>query len=298
VRLLVLGKTGQVGHELQRALTGVGEVVAHGRDEANFEDAAQLRRSVVDAAPDIIINASAYTAVDKAESELERADRTNHRAVGELAELAAQRGAWVIHYSTDYVFDGRKTSPYVETDTTNPISVYGRTKLAGEQAILAVGGNALIFRTSWVHSEQSQNFVRTMLRLAAERDSLRVVDDQIGAPTSAALIADVTAATVRTIGAGTAPDAGIYHLTAGGETSWYGLARFVIEAALARGAVLRVTPDKIAAIATSEYPTPAARPANSRLDTSKLRSALNLSLPDWRDGAQHTVDALLAQAPR
>jgi dTDP-4-dehydrorhamnose reductase len=297
VRLLVLGKTGQVGGELQRALSGVGEVTALSRTDGNFEDAAQLKRSVVNAAPDVIVNAGAYTGVDKAESEPDRADRINHLAVGELAKLAAQRGAWLIHYSTDYVFDGAKTSPYVETDPVNPINLYGRTKLAGERAVLATGAKALIFRTSWVHSGRGQNFIRTMLRLAAERDSLQVVADQIGAPTSAALIADVTATAVRAIAAGTTTEGGIYHLTAAGETSWHGLARFVIETALAQGATLRVTPDAVIPIATSAYPTAAPRPANSRLETSKLRAALNLALPDWRDGAQQTVAALLGGGP-
>jgi len=289
VRLLVLGKSGQVGTELQRSLTPLGEVIALDRVEANLDDAAQLERAVLDASPDVIVNAGAYTAVDKAESDPEKADRTNHLAVAELADLALQRDAWLIHYSTDYVFDGRKPSPYVETDPTNPISVYGRTKCAGETAALESGANVIVFRTSWVHAGHGHNFIRTILRLAAERDSLSVVDDQVGAPTSAALIADRTADAIRD----EVLDPGVYHLAAAGETSWYGLACFVVETALSLGAALTVTPERIKPVPTTAYPTPARRPANSRLDTSKLRAALGVSLPDWREGARRTVRDLL-----
>ncbi|MBN9307625.1 MAG: dTDP-4-dehydrorhamnose reductase [Devosia sp. 67-54] len=294
MRLLVLGKSGQVGWELQRALLPLGDVVALGHTEADFEDAAQLRRAVQDAAPDIIVNASAYTAVDKAESEPDRADRINHRAVGELAELAAARDAWLIHYSTDYVFDGRKPLPYVETDAVGPAGVYGRSKLDGERAVAASGARALVLRTSWVHAGRGHNFIRTMLRLARERDSLRVVDDQIGAPTSAALIADVTAHAIAAVARGEPPAPGLYHLAAAGETSWHGLACFVVDEALRRGATLTTAPERIVAIPTSQYPTPARRPANSRLDTSKLRTALGISLPDWRVPAARSVQELLA----
>lgn len=294
MRLLVLGKSGQVGWELQRALLPLGDVVALGHTEADFEDAAQLRRAVQDAAPDIIVNASAYTAVDKAESEPDRADRINHRAVGELAELAAARGAWLIHYSTDYVFDGRNPLPYVETDAVGPAGAYGRSKLDGERAVAASGARALVLRTSWVHAGRGHNFIRTMLRLARERDSLRVVDDQIGAPTSAALIADVTAHAIAAVARGEPPAPGLYHLAAAGETSWHGLACFVVDEALRRGATLTTAPERIAAIPTSQYPTPARRPANSRLDTSKLRTALGISLPDWRVPAARSVEELLA----
>jgi dTDP-4-dehydrorhamnose reductase len=297
MRLLILGKSGQVGAELQRSLAPLGEVVALGRAEADLEDPGQLKRSVLDASPDVLVNASAYTAVDKAESEPEQANRINCQAVAELAEIAARRGTWLIHYSTDYVFDGTKNAPYVETDATHPASVYGRTKLAGETAVLASAAKALVFRTSWVHAAHGHNFIRTMLRLAAERDSLRVVDDQIGAPTSAALIADVTAAAIGSIARGAAPEPGIYHLTAAGATTWHGLAQFVIGTALSDGATLKVTPDKVAPIPTSAYPTPAARPANSRLDTTKLRTALGLSLPDWTEGARRTVRELLRITP-
>ena len=284
MRLLLLGKNGQVGWELQRSLAPLGEVMALGREEADLADAASLRAAVATAAPDVIVNAAAYTAVDKAESEPERADRINHRAVAELAALAAARDALLVHYSTDYVFDGRKAGPYVESDPTGPLGVYGQTKLAGEAAVTASGARALVFRTSWVHAGRGGNFIRTMLRLAGERDSLRVVADQIGAPTSAALIADITA---QAIGAALAP--GVYHLTAAGETSWHGLAQFVIAEALAAGVPLRARPETVTAITTAEYPTPAARPANSRLDTAKLRRALGIALPDWREGARRSV---------
>ena len=193
VRILVLGKTGQVGWELDRALSPRHDVVALGRADADLEDAGLLRRAVIERAPEIIVNAAGYTAVDRAEGEVARAERINHFAVAELAELAAASGAWLIHYSTDYVFDGTKTSPYVETDVANPKNTYGRTKLAGERALLASGAKSLIFRTSWVHAGRGHNFVRTILRLAGERDTLRVVADQVGTPTSAALIAEVTA---------------------------------------------------------------------------------------------------------
>ena len=288
MRLLVLGKNGQVGWELQRALAPLGEVIALGRAEADLENPAQLRNAVIAAGPGVIVNAAAYTAVDKAESEPERADRINHRAVAELAAMAAERGALLVHYSTDYVFDGRKSGPYIETDATAPRSVYGRTKLAGEAAIAASGVRHLIFRTSWVHSGRGSNFIRTMLRLAAERDSLRVVADQTGAPTSAELIADVTA---QAIAANLA--SGTYHLAAAGEASWHGLARFVIAEALAAGVPLKTTPDAVAPVTTADYPTPAARPANSRLDTAKLRTALAITLPDWRDGARRSVTELI-----
>ena len=293
MRLLILGKTGQVGWELQRALAPLGEVVALGRVEADLEDAAKLRAAVADASPDVIVNAAAYTAVDRAESEAARADRINHRAVGELGEIAAQRGAWVILYSTDYVFRGDAPGAYLETDVTDPQGVYGRSKRDGETALAASGAQALILRTSWVHAGHGQNFVRTMLRLAAERPQLRVVADQIGAPTSAALIAEVTAHAVARIGHGAPIAAGTYHLTAAGETSWHGLAQFAIAEAERLGAPLTAHACDVLAIGTAEYPTPARRPANSRLDTEKLRETLGISLPDWQSGVRQTVAQLL-----
>lgn len=293
MRLLILGKNGQVGWELMRALSPLGEIVALDRSEANFEHPDTIRRAVAAAAPDVIVNAAAYTAVDKAESEAERANLINHRSVAELASVAAARGAWLLHYSTDYVFDGRKRSAYTESDVTAPQNVYGRTKRDGELAIAAAGPKHLIFRTSWVHAPRGRNFVRTMLRLAAERDHLRVVADQHGAPTSAELIADVTAQAVAAIGRGRAPASGVYHLAASGETSWHGLAQFIIAEAIAAGAALRATPDSVEAIATKAYPTPAARPANSLLDGTKIQAALGIVLPDWRLHVRRTVFELV-----
>ena len=293
MRVLILGKTGQVGWELQRALAPLGEVVALGRDEADLEDAAKLSAAVVNASPDVIVNAAAYTAVDKAESEVARADRINHRAVGELGEIAAQRGAWVIQYSTDYVFNGDRPGAYAETEATDPQGVYGRSKRDGETALAASGAPHLILRTSWVHAGRGQNFVRTMLRLAAERPQLRVVADQIGAPTSAALIAEVTADAVARIGRGAPIEGGIYHLTAAGETSWHGLAQEAIAEAERLGAPLMAHAGDVVAITTADYPTPAKRPVNSRLDTRKLRAALGTSLPDWQSGVRQTVAQLL-----
>ena len=297
MRILVLGKTGQVGWELQRALSTLGEVIALGRDKADFEQVAQLKSAVSNASPDVIVNATAYTAVDQAESEPDRADRVNHRAAADLAELAARRGAWLVHYSTDYVFDGRKSTAYAETDETAPQSVYGRTKRDGETAVLDSKANALILRTSWVHAGRGQNFVRTILRLASEREELRVVADQVGAPTGAELIADVTAHAVAAITRGTPIAAGIYHLAAAGETTWHGLAQFAVAEARQLGAPLKMTPEGILPINTADYPTAAVRPANSRLDTRKLRKALGTTLPDWRVHASRSVAQLLGGRP-
>ena len=296
MKLLVLGGNGQVGWELRRSLAPLGEVVALSRNEADLEDAPGLRRAVLAVEPGIIVNAAAYTAVDKAESEPARADRINHLAAGELGAMAAELGAWLIHYSTDYVFDGTKPTAYTETDEPAPQGAYARSKHDGERAIAASGARHLIFRTSWVHSARGGNFLRTILRLAAERDELRVVADQYGAPTSAELIADVTAHAVAAIARNAAPAPGIYHLAAAGETSWHGLAQFVLEEAAGAGARLRVAASGVTAIITADYPAAAPRPANSRLDTTKLRNALGIVLPDWREGARRTVCELLGTA--
>ncbi|ENO86711.1 dTDP-4-dehydrorhamnose reductase [Thauera linaloolentis] len=294
MRILLLGKNGQVGWEAQRALAPLGGLVAldrHGSDGlcGDLEQAEALARTVRRLAPDVIVNAAAYTAVDKAESDAERARRVNAAAVGVLAEQAAALGALLVHYSTDYVFDGSGERPWREDDVPAPLSVYGATKLAGEEAIRASGCDYLIFRTSWVHAARGGNFARTMLRLAAERERLSVIDDQIGAPTGADLIADVSAHAIR----GALADRGLcgtYHLAAGGQTSWHGYANFVIDHARDAGQMLAV--QEIAPIPTSGYPTPAARPLNSRLDTRRLRKRFGLHLPDWRDG----VARMLAEA--
>jgi len=286
MKILLLGKNGQVGWEAQRALAPLGELVAldrHGSDGlcGDLEQVDALADTVRRLAPDVIVNAAAYTAVDKAEQEAERARAINADAVAMLARQAHELGALLVHYSTDYVFDGSGAQPWREDDAPAPLSVYGATKLAGEQAIRASGCEHLIFRTSWVYAARGGNFARTMLRLAAEREQLSVIDDQIGAPTGAELIADVSAHAIRS----TLKDrslCGTYHLAAAGQTSWHAYASFVIDHARRSGAALAV--QKITPIPTTSYPTPATRPLNSRLDTQRLRSRFGLHLADWRDG--------------
>ena len=295
MKILLLGKDGQVGWELQRALAPLGELIALGRSGAqglsgDLSDLSALRASIDAVAPDVIVNAAAHTAVDKAESEAELARRINAEAPGVLAQAAAQCGALLVHYSTDYVFDGSGSQPWREDDATGPLSVYGRTKLDGEEAIRASGCTHLIFRTSWVYAARGGNFAKTMLRLAAERERLTVIADQIGAPTGAELIADVSAHAIRSVRAD-AGLAGTYHLAAAGETSWHGYASFVIEAARARGVALKVS--EIAPIPSTDYPTPAARPLNSQLDTSRLRSAFGLHMPHWQQGVERMLDEIL-----
>lgn len=245
--------------------------------------------------PDLIVNAAAYTAVDKAESEADQAFAINARAPGYLAQAAARTGARMIHYSTDYVFDGDKAGWYVEEDPTSPRSAYGRSKLEGERAVANAGCPYWIFRTSWVFGLHGGNFAKTMLRLASDRDVLRVVADQFGAPTSAALIADVTAQAISRGWSRFAPARaadGVYHLCAAGETSWHGYAQTLLDRAEQRGASLRVTGGQVQPIPASEYPLPAARPLNSRLDTSKLKATFGLTIPDWRDGVHRLVDQI------
>jgi dTDP-4-dehydrorhamnose reductase len=280
VNILLTGKNGQVGWELARALLPLGRVHAFGHAELDLADAAAVRRTLDEVRPDIIANAAAYTAVDKAEGEPEQANAVNAAAPALLAHEAARRGALLIHYSTDYVFDGAKSTPYVETDATNPLGAYGRSKLAGEAGIRAAGCDHLIFRTSWVYAARGANFLRTILRLAAERDELRVVNDQVGAPTWARLIAEATAHALRQAmqeRSGGTFASGVYHLTAAGETSWHGFASAIV-AGRSGLRVKTVTP-----ITTAEYPLPAPRPANSRLDTGAFRARFGLALPDWRD---------------
>lgn len=298
MKILLLGKDGQVGWELQRSLSILGELHAVGRQEVDFDNLEDLRRCVREYRPDVIVNAAAYTAVDKAETDAERAHCINAAAPGVLAQEARQANAWLVHYSTDYVFDGSKATPYVEDDATAPLSVYGRTKGAGEQLIRESGARHLILRTSWVFAARGGNFARTMLRLAKERDTLNVVADQHGAPTSAELIADATALALYRIGArgeAAAKLSGTYHLAAGGATTWHGFARYVLELAQEHGASLKAGPGDVNPIPTEAYPVPAARPRNSRLDTSKFRAAFNLQLPDWRHHVQRLVAELSAQ---
>ena len=290
MRILLLGSTGQVGWELQRSLAPVGDVTILPRGLADLENPQGLAASVRELRPDVIVNAAAHTAVDKAESEADRAHRINAEAPGMLADEAARIGALLVHYSTDYVFDGGGTRAWSEADATGPLSVYGRTKLEGEQRIQASGCRHLIFRTSWVYAARGGNFAKTMLRLARDRERLTVIDDQWGAPTGADLIADVTAHAIRDVEHHDAA-AGLYHLVAGGETTWHGYASHVIGQArlLQPDAMLAV--NEIAAVPTSAFPTPARRPANSRMDTTRLQQAFRLTLPAWQTG----VDRMLAE---
>lgn len=298
MKLLVLGGNGQVGHELRRALAPLGEVVATTRsgtlpdggacERADFDVPATLPGLVERIAPDIVVNAAAYTAVDKAETDIEAAFRANAEAPAALARACAGRGIPFVHYSTDYVFDGQGTCPYREDDPVAPLGVYGASKRAGEQAVVEAGGRQLIFRTAWVYGSHGHNFMRTMLRLGAERDHLRVVADQIGTPTPAALIADVTARIL----AQSHDASGIWHLTAAGSTSWHGFAEAIFAAAQARGLLARRP--EVEAITTAEYPTPARRPAYSCLDTGKLTRDFGVVLPDWRDALGSVLDAMRA----
>jgi len=286
MKVLLLGPNGQVGWELQRSLAPLGEVISLGRegrdglcgDLTRLDALAETVRAVK---PGVIVNAAAYTAVDEAESEPNTAHTANAEGPGVLAREAAQSGAWLVHYSTDYVFDGSGERPWNETDSTAPLNVYGKTKLEGEEAIQASGCKHLVFRTSWVYAARSNNFAKTMLHLATERQQLKVISDQVGAPTGAELISDVTAHTLRF--AQEHPGAsGLYHLAAAAETSWHGYAGFVIEQA--RKANKPLVVQDISAIPTTDYPTPAQRPLNSRLDCRKLRDTFGLHLPEWQTG--------------
>ncbi len=294
MKILLLGKDGQVGWELQRALAPLGELRALGRAEADFTDPESLRAVVRAFGPDVIVNAAAYTAVDKAEADAATAHNVNAVSPGVLAEEAAAGNAWLVHYSTDYVFDGTKEGAWVETDAVNPLSVYGRTKYDGEQRIAATGARHLILRTSWVFAPRGGNFAKTMLRLAKERETLNVVADQHGAPTGAELLADVTALALHRIavpGTDAQHLSGVYHLAAAGSTTWHAYAQHVLAQAQSHGAELKAGPDAVQPIAASAFPTPAARPANSRLDCSKFSASFGVHLPDWR----HHVNRLIAE---
>jgi dTDP-4-dehydrorhamnose reductase len=297
MKILLLGKNGQVGWELQRALAPLGELVALDFDSpgplaADFSKPETLAATVRAVAPQVIVNAAAHTAVDKAESEPDLARALNATSPGVLAREAAATGAWLMHYSTDYVFDGSGSTPWTETSATGPLSVYGATKLEGEDAIRASGCRHLIFRTSWVYAARGGNFAKTMLKLAAERDALTVIDDQIGSPTGADLLADLTAHALRAAVA--RPElAGTYHAVAQGETSWYGYARHVIEFARTAGQPIKVAADAIRAVPTSAFPTPARRPANSRMDTRKLRDSFGFSLPSWQSGVERMLTEVM-----
>jgi len=295
VKILLLGANGQVGWELRRSLAPLGQITACDRTTANMENLAELQAVVNNNAPAVIVNAAAYTAVDRAESEPGKAHRVNAESVGLLAGEAQRLKAWLIHYSTDYVFDGTKAGSYTETDEPNPQSVYGQTKLAGEVSIRKSGCQHLVFRTSWVYSARGSNFIRTMLRLAKEQDEIKVVADQFGVPTSAELIADITALCIYRLflKKATAKQlTGVYNLVPAGETSWYAFARYVLIEAKSRGITLRAGPENVYPISTSEYPLPAKRPANSRLDTHKLADTFGVCLPRWQDGVDRLLDEI------
>lgn len=296
MKILLLGKNGQVGWELQRSLAPLGELIALDRHSSNYcgdlSQPKQLSETIQQLQPDWIVNAAAYTAVDKAETETALAHTINAEAPAAIAQAAQQIGARLLHYSTDYVFNGSGEQAWQETDPVEPLSVYGASKLAGEQAIQATGCQHLIFRTSWVYAARGANFAKTMLRLAQQRDSLSVINDQIGAPTGAELLADVSAHALR-LAQANRQLTGIYHLAASGQTSWYDYARFVLEYAEQAGISLTVKAEAIQAIPTSAYPTPAQRPLNSRLNCSKLEQQFALGLPAWQQGVSRMLQEIL-----
>ena len=296
MKILLLGKDGQVGWELQRSLSSVGELVALGRAEkgwcGDIGDAEGMARTIEGVAPDVIVNAAAYTAVDKAETERAQAMLINAGGPERLAQEAKKRGALLVHYSTDYVFDGSGEAPWRETDDTGPLNVYGQSKLEGERAIAASGCRHLIFRSSWIYGARGDNFAKTMLRLAKERDRLSVIDDQFGAPTGADLVADITAHAIR-VAASTEGVDGVYHLAAAGETCWYDYARFVLDHARRAGVAMKAGEDAVLPIAARDFLTAARRPANSRLDTVKVRGVFGVSLPEWQAGVLRMLAEIL-----
>ena len=298
MKILLLGKNGQVGWELQRSLQPLGDVVALDRRSdplcGDLLQPARIAETVRAVAPDVIVNAAAYTAVDKAESDQAAARLINAESVGVLAREAKACGAWLVHYSTDYVFNGGGNTPWREDDATGPLSVYGSSKLEGEQLIAASGAQHLILRTSWVYAARGGNFAKTMLRLAQERDKLAVIDDQWGAPTGAELLADVTAHMLRSVKDGQLADvSGIYHLVAGGETTWNRYARHILERAKQINPALNILAREVQAVDTAAFPTPAKRPSNSRLNTQKLQQTFGLSLPHWQAGVDRMLQEIL-----
>ncbi len=293
IRTLVFGRGGQLGWELRHKLACLGGVAGAGSPEVDFSKPDTIRNAVRAAAPEVIVNAAAYTAVDKAESEPELALAINGTAPGVLAEEARRLGSILVHYSTDYVFDGAKQGSYVETDATNPLNVYGRTKLAGDEAIQSVGGSYLILRTSWVYGARGSNFLLTMLRLAKEREELRIVDDQTGAPTSSECIAQATANILAQVlgshGGGLEGRSGIYHLTCGGETTWFGFAKALLTRSAATSGIAI---PKLIPITTSEFPRPAQRPANSRLSCKRLEETFGVRMPPWEEALSLVLETL------
>ena len=296
MKILLFGKNGQVGWELQRSLAPLGELIALDRHSTelcgDLSDLKGLAATVQSVQPDVIVNAAAYTAVDKAESEPELARLLNAQAPGILAQEAARLGALLVHYSTDYVFDGSGTRPWTEVDSPAPLSVYGKTKLEGEQLIQAAGSNHLIFRTSWIYAARGNNFAKTMLRLVQERERLTVINDQFGAPTGADLLADISAHAIRHL-LQQPEDAGLYHLAATGETTWHGYANYVLAQAQLVQPALKIIAKSVDPISTSAFPTPASRPCNSRLDTTKFKAAFGLDLPYWHPGVSRMLSEIL-----
>jgi dTDP-4-dehydrorhamnose reductase len=283
MKILLLGKDGQLGLELQRSLAPLGELIVWGRLACDLSNTDTLYAKIMAAKPDVIVNAAAYTAVDKAESEPELAHAINATAPAVLAQAALAMGCRLIHYSTDYVFDGSGNTPRAEAAPAAPLNAYGKSKLAGEQAITASGCDHMIFRTSWVYAREGDNFAKTMLRLASEREALSIIDDQIGAPTDAAWLADMTAQVIRN------PTSGIFHATCAGEVSWHGYASYLITRARALGFPIKVSPEAIRAVPSSQYPSAATRPHSSRLDCSKLTRTFGITPPVWQAG----IDKLL-----
>jgi dTDP-4-dehydrorhamnose reductase len=296
MKILLFGKGGQVGWELQRGLAPLGEIIALDHDSnelcGDFTNLKGIAETINSVKPEVIVNAAAHTAVDKAESEPDLARTINALAPGMLAQEAKLVNACLIHYSTDYVFDGSGDAPWRENDSTAPLNAYGATKLEGEQLIQQSGCHHLIFRTSWVYGARGGNFAKTMLKLAQERDSLKVINDQIGAPTGADLLADVTAHAIQKA-LHNREVSGLYHLVAAGETSWHGYATFVLDFAQRAGVELKVTPYKIEPVPTSAFQTPAKRPRNSRMNTEKLRSTFGLCLPNWQTGVSRMLAEIL-----
>lgn len=296
--ILLTGKDGQIGWELQRTLLPLGRVIAVGRAELDLANGGAVRAAMREHRPDIVVNAAAYTAVDQAEQETELAQAVNASAPGIMAEESARQGCLLVHYSTDYVFDGAKADPYVEDDPPNPLNAYGRSKLAGEEAIHASGARHLIFRTGWIYGARGKNFLRTILRLAEESEELRVVADQFGAPTWSRLVAEVTA---QVLAQGVAPDSEgrfgdahcTYHLTASGSTSWHGFAQAIIESARRLCSDLPLKAQRIEAIPASRYPTPARRPGNSRLSCARLQQDSGLMIPEWEVCLERCLQEML-----
>lgn len=298
MKILLFGKNGQVGWELQRSLAPLGDLISLDRHDqdlcGDLLDLEGLKNTVRQVRPDVIVNAAAYTAVDKAEGDAATALAVNAKAPSALAEAAQVIGAWLVHYSTDYVFDGSGSTPWAEDDVTGPLSIYGQTKLEGEQGIQTLCQKHLILRTSWVYASRGGNFAKTMLRLAAERDSLTVINDQFGAPTGADMLADITAHMVRGVQSAGTPDlAGTYHAAAAGETSWHGYASFVLEQARGAGAQLKTSAASVMPVPTTAFPTPARRPHNSRLKTDKLKQSFGLQFPSWQSGVKRMLAEII-----